>query len=179
MTIGQSVSYRGAVPANLGLGSNLGDRLENLRRAVELVNPAPGIRVIRSSRVYETKPIGPPQPDFLNAVVQIETTLTPRALLDACRVVEDVMGRVRAERWGPREIDVDVLTYGREVIDEPDLVIPHPRMHERAFVMVPLLEVDADPPLPGGRRVNDIRLDPDQLAGVRPFAPPLAGKQSQ
>jgi 2-amino-4-hydroxy-6-hydroxymethyldihydropteridine diphosphokinase len=175
MTIGQSVSYRGLVTATLGLGSNLGDRLENLRRAVDLISGVPGIRVTRSSRVYETRPIGPPQPDFLNAVIQIETTMSPRALLEACRAIEDRMGRVRAERWGSRKIDVDVLTYGREVVEEPNLVIPHPRMHERAFVLVPLLEVDADPPLPGGRGVNDIRLDPDQLAGVRPFAPPLAG----
>jgi 2-amino-4-hydroxy-6-hydroxymethyldihydropteridine diphosphokinase len=175
MTIGQSVSYPGAATATLGLGSNLGDRLLNLRRSVDLLQGVPEIRVVRSSRVYETEPVGPPQPDFLNAVVQIETTLTPRALLEACRTVEAGMGRVRAERWGPRVIDVDVLTYGREVIDEPDLVIPHPRMHERAFVMVPLLELEADPALPGGRTVRDIRLGSEQLAGVRPFAPPLIG----
>jgi 2-amino-4-hydroxy-6-hydroxymethyldihydropteridine diphosphokinase len=175
MTIGQSVSYPRAVAATLGLGSNLGDRLANLRLAVELVEEQPEIRVIRSSRVYETEPVGPPQPDFLNAVVQIETTLAPRALLEACRTVEDGMGRVRAERWGARVIDVDVLTYGRDVIDEPGLVIPHPRMHERAFVMVPLLELDAEPSLPGGRTAGDIRFGSKQLAGVRPVAPPLAG----
>jgi 2-amino-4-hydroxy-6-hydroxymethyldihydropteridine diphosphokinase len=175
MTIGQSVSYPHAVTATLGLGSNLGDRLGNLRRAVDLLQRTPSIRVVRSSRVYETEPVGPPQPDFLNAVVQIETTVEPRALLEACRTVEDGMGRVRTERWGARVIDVDILTYGREVIDEPGLVIPHPRMHERAFVMVPLLEVEADPVLPGGRTVHDIRLGSEQLAGVRPFAPPLVG----
>ena len=175
MTIGQSVSYSRAVSATLGLGSNLGDRLVNLRRAVDLLQRVPEIRVVRSSRVYETKPIGPAQPDFLNAVVQVETTLAPRALLDACRTVEDGMGRERAERWGPRVIDVDVLTYGREVVDEPGLVIPHPRMHERAFVMVPLFELDADPALPGGRTARDIRFRSEQLAGVTPFAPPLVG----
>ncbi|HEX2090553.1 MAG TPA: 2-amino-4-hydroxy-6-hydroxymethyldihydropteridine diphosphokinase [Actinomycetota bacterium] len=174
MTIGQSVSYRGAVTATLGLGSNVGDRLSNLRQAVDLLQRAPRIRVIRSSRVYETKPVGgPPQQDFLNAVVQIETAETPQALLTACRRVEDGMGRVRGERWGPRVIDVDVLTYGREALDEPGLVIPHPRMHERAFVMVPLLELDADPPLPGSRSARDIRFGSEELAGVRPFAPPL------
>ena len=173
MTIGQSVSYPSAVTATLGLGSNVGERLENLRRAVGLLQRAPQIRVIRSSRVYETKPIGPPQPDYLNAVVQIETTVTPPALLAACRRVEDRMGRVRGERWGPRVIDVDVLTYAREVVDEPGLLIPHPRMHERAFVMVPLLELDDDPALPGGRSARDIRFGSEQLAGVRPFAPPL------
>lgn len=173
MTIGQSVSYPSAVTATLGLGSNLGDRLANLRRAVDLLQRTPQMRVIWSSRVYETTPIGPPQPDYLNAVVQIETTVTPPALLAACQSVEDRMGRVRGERWGPRVIDVDVLTFGREVVDEPGLVIPHPRMHERAFVMVPLLELDDDPALPGGRSARDIRFGSEQLAGVRPFAPPL------
>jgi 2-amino-4-hydroxy-6-hydroxymethyldihydropteridine diphosphokinase len=101
--------------------------------------------------------------------------VTPSALLFVCRRVEDRMGRIRKERWGPRVIDVDILTYGREAVDELDLVIPHPRMHERAFVMVPLLELDADPALPGDRSARDIRFDPEQLAGVRPFAPPLVG----
>lgn len=173
MTIGQSLSYAVPVTATVGLGSNVGDRLWNLTRAVALLDGAPGIRLIRSSRVYETAPVGPPQPDFLNAVVQVETTLEPRALLEACLSVEVEMGRVRRERWGPRVIDVDVLTYGRRVVDEPDLVIPHPRMHERAFVLVPLLEVDPDPPLPDGLRAGDVRLSPEQLAGVKLFAPSL------
>ncbi len=176
MTIGQSLSYRSSATAAVGLGSNLGDRLSNLGEAVELLTERSGIRFIRSSRVYETEPVGPAQPDFLNAVVQVETTLGPRALLEACLSVETEMGRVRGERWGPRVIDLDVLTYGREVVEEPDLVIPHPRMHERAFVMVPLLELDPDPPLPGGRRAGAVRVDPGQLAGVRPFAPPFVEK---
>lgn len=176
MTIGQSLSYALPVTATVGLGSNLGDRLRNLREAVELLGGRPGVRLIRSSRVYETEPVGPPQPLFLNAVVQVQAGLAPRALLEGCLAVETEMSRVRGERWGPRVIDLDVLTYGREVVEEPDLVIPHPRMHERAFVIVPLLEVDSDPVLPGGRRAGDLRLDPDQLAGVRPFAPPLFGK---
>jgi 2-amino-4-hydroxy-6-hydroxymethyldihydropteridine diphosphokinase len=83
------------------------------------------------------------------------------------------MGRERGERWGPRVIDLDLLTYGDERIDEPGLTVPHPRMHERGFVLIPLLELEADPPLPEGRRVADIRLGPEALAGVRPFAPGL------
>lgn len=160
--------------AYLGLGVNLGDRLANLRRAVDLLGRTPGIRVVRSSRIYETEPVGgPEQPEYLNAVVEVDTDLSPRDLLEACLVVEAEMGRVRAERWGPRPIDVDVLTFGAETVDEPDLVVPHPRMHERGFVLVPLAELDPDPPLPGGRRLATLRLGPGMLLGVRPFAPPL------
>jgi 2-amino-4-hydroxy-6-hydroxymethyldihydropteridine diphosphokinase len=159
--------------AYLALGSNLGDRLTNLRRAVALLGQR-GMTVVRSSRVYETEPVGgPAQPDYLNAVVEVDTELGSEDLLQACLAVEDALGRVRAERWGPRVIDVDVLTYGRDRIDQPDLVVPHPRMHERGFVLVPLLELDADPPLPGGRRVAELRLDPRVLGGVRPVEPPL------
>ena len=159
------------IRAYLGLGSNLGDRLGNLRRAVDLLDGR-GVRVLRSSRVYETDPVGgPDQPDYLNAVVEVEASGSARDLLEACRAVEDELGRVRGERWGPRIIDVDVLTFGDQTIDEPDLQVPHPRMHERAFVLIPLLELDADPPLPGGRRASDLRLG--ALGGVRLHAPPL------
>lgn len=159
--------------AFLGLGSNLGDRLTNLAQAVSSLSDAEGVRVIRTSRVYETEPVGPPQPDYLNAVAEVLTELSARKLLDVCLEVERQMGRVRAERWGPRVIDIDLLTYGDETIDEPGLTVPHPRMHERAFVLAPLLEMDADPPLPGGRRVATLRLDGLGLFGVRPFAPAL------
>ncbi|HZD17911.1 MAG TPA: 2-amino-4-hydroxy-6-hydroxymethyldihydropteridine diphosphokinase [Actinomycetota bacterium] len=157
----------------LGLGSNLGDRLENLRAAVRLLAEQPGIAVVRSSRVYETEPVGPPQPRYLNAVLEIRTKLDPHRLLEACQAVEHQLGRVRAERWGPRTIDVDVLTVDELVVDEPDLVIPHPRMHERGFVLVPLGELEPEPMLPGGRRLAELRLAPDAVLGVRPFGPPL------
>jgi 2-amino-4-hydroxy-6-hydroxymethyldihydropteridine diphosphokinase len=158
---------------HLGLGSNLGDRVAHLRRAVELLGERE-VRVVRSSRVYETDPVGgPDQPDYLNAVIEAETDLDADGLLLACLWVEDTMGRIRSERWGPRVIDIDVLTYGREEIDTPDLQVPHPRMHERAFVLVPLLELEADPPLPGGRRVDLLRLGPSTLDGVRLHGPPL------
>ncbi|HEX2026184.1 MAG TPA: 2-amino-4-hydroxy-6-hydroxymethyldihydropteridine diphosphokinase [Actinomycetota bacterium] len=157
----------------LGLGSNLGDRLASLTSAVRLLGER-GVEVIRSSRVYETDPVGgPAQGPYLNAVVEIEFSGTARELLDAARAVEEAMGRIRTERWGPRVIDVDILTFGDERVDRPDLVIPHPRMHERGFVLIPLLELTADPPLPGGRRAADVRIGPDALSGVRPFAPPL------
>jgi 2-amino-4-hydroxy-6-hydroxymethyldihydropteridine diphosphokinase len=127
--------------AYLGLGSNLGDRLANLREAVRLLAER-GVRAARSSRVYETDPLGgPPQPEYLNAVVDVETELDARELLEVCLAVEEAMGRERTERWGPREIDIDVLTFGTDEIDQPGLQIPHPRMHERAFVLVPLLEL--------------------------------------
>ncbi len=161
--------------AYLGLGSNLGDRLGNLSGAVRGLEER-GVRVLRSSRVYETDPVGgPPQPDYLNAVVEVEAPGSARDLLDACLAVEEEMGRVRDERWGPRVVDIDVLTFGGEEIDEPGLRVPHPRMHERGFVLIPLLELDADPPLPGGRRAHRIRLGALALGGVRPAAPPLVG----
>jgi 2-amino-4-hydroxy-6-hydroxymethyldihydropteridine diphosphokinase len=157
--------------AFLGLGSNLGDRLANLTQAVKSLALG-GLTIVRTSRVYETAPVGPPQPDYLNAVVEVDTDLSARELLDACLGVERQMGRVRAERWGPRVIDIDLLTFGREVIDELGLTVPHPRMHERAFVLAPLLELEADPPLPGGRRVATLRLG-SELFGVRPYATAL------
>lgn len=159
--------------AFLGLGSNLGDRLANLQRAVELLAAQPGVRVVRTSRVFETEPVGPPQPDYLNAVAEVETELEPRELLGACNAVETELGRVREVPWGPRTIDMDVLTYDREVVDEPGLIVPHPRMHERGFVLVPLLELEADPMLPAGRTLATLRLRPTVTDGVRLFGPPL------
>jgi len=162
------------VTAYLGLGSNVGDRLAMLQQAVDMLGERPGIHVLRSSRVYETQPVGGPgQPDYLNAVLELETDLTARALLDACLEVETAMGRVRDVRWGPRSIDIDLLTFGDLALEEPGLIVPHPRMHERGFVLVPLMELNADPPLPGGRRLASLRLGPVAVFGVRPFAPPL------
>ncbi|HEX6331858.1 MAG TPA: 2-amino-4-hydroxy-6-hydroxymethyldihydropteridine diphosphokinase [Actinomycetota bacterium] len=162
-----------AASAFLGLGSNLGDRLDLLQRAVDLLHRREGIEVVRSSRVYETEPVGPPQPHYLNAVVEVRTTLEPLELLRTCLDVEAELGRVRAERWGPRPIDVDVLTFDRRVVDEPELTIPHPRMHERGFVLVPLAELDPEPMLPGGRSLASVRMAPNAVFGLRVFAPPL------
>jgi 2-amino-4-hydroxy-6-hydroxymethyldihydropteridine diphosphokinase len=164
------------VRAYIGLGSNMGDRLEQLQRAADLLHRTEGVRVLRSSRVYETEPVGgPPQPHYLNAVLEVETELSAPDLLRACLAIEERMKRARVVRWGPRVIDLDVLTYAREEIREqdPPLTVPHPRMHERGFVLLPLAELDADPPLPGGRRLGELRTGSIALSGVRPFAPPL------
>lgn len=159
--------------AYLALGSNLGDRLGTLQRAVDLLGEREGIEVLRSSRVYETEPVGPPQPAYLNAVLEIATDLEPRGLLEASLEIEAALGRERSEPWGPRTLDIDVLTYDELEMHEPDLEIPHPRMHERGFVLVPLGELTADPMLPGGRRLKTLRLAPGAVLGVRAFAPPL------
>jgi 2-amino-4-hydroxy-6-hydroxymethyldihydropteridine diphosphokinase len=125
--------------AYLGLGSNVGDRLAHLQAAVDGLAGTDGIEVVAVSPVYETEPVGgPPQDDYLNAVVALDTELTSRDLLDVAHRLEAGEHRVRAERWGPRTLDVDVLLVGDDVVDEPDLVVPHPRMTERAFVLVPL-----------------------------------------
>jgi 2-amino-4-hydroxy-6-hydroxymethyldihydropteridine diphosphokinase len=127
--------------------------------------------VVASSRIWETEPVGgPDQPDYLNVVVRIETELEPNDLLAACLRVEGSLGRLRDVRWGPRTIDVDVLLFGEVISDDPTLTLPHPRMLERAFVLLPLLELDPDPVLPDGRRVLEQAIDTD---GVRLFAPPL------
>ncbi len=160
------------VVAFLGLGSNLGDRLTNLQAAVDALQTEPGLRVTASSRVWETAPVGgPPQPDYLNAVIQVETDLSARDLLDAARRVESRLGRVRSQRWGARTMDVDILLYDDAQIDETDLVIPHLRLTERAFVVLPLLELEPDPVLPDGTRLKEVRIDTN---GVVPSASPLA-----
>jgi 2-amino-4-hydroxy-6-hydroxymethyldihydropteridine diphosphokinase len=131
--------------AYLGLGSNLGDRLDHLQRAVDALDAVEGIDVVAVSHVYETAPVGgPQQDDFLNAALAIDTTLDPFALLRAAQAVEQGEQRVRTVRWGPRTLDVDVLRYGDERISTPDLEIPHLRMHERAFVLAPLRDVAPD-----------------------------------
>jgi len=136
----------------LGLGSNLGDRESTLQSAVAALGHAPNVMVRRVSRFIETPPHGgPPQPDYLNGAVEIQTELAPRQVLELLTAIEQRLGRVRAERWGPRTLDLDLLLYDHEVINEPGLRIPHPRMHERSFVLQPLAEIapDARHPLLG------------------------------
>ncbi len=142
----------GRVTAYVGLGSNLGERAENLRRAVAELGRRDGISVAAVSSFIETEPVGgPPQPPFINAAARLLTRLEPRALLEALLAVEDAFGRRREVRWGPRTLDLDLLLYGDRVIDEPGLTVPHPLMHERAFVLVPLGEIapEATHPLLG------------------------------
>ena len=160
--------------AFLGLGSNLGDRQEHLQRAVDLLGAEPGIEVVGSSSVWETDPVGgPSQPDYLNAVVRVRTDLAPHDLLGACLRTEAALGRVRDVRWGPRTIDIDVLLIDALALGDADLTVPHPRMIERAFVLLPLLELDPAAALPDGTPLADARLGVGS-GGVRPFAPPLA-----
>jgi 2-amino-4-hydroxy-6-hydroxymethyldihydropteridine diphosphokinase len=159
------------VGAYLGLGSNVGDRLATLQHAVDLLGEDPGIQVRRSSRVWETDPVGgPEQPDFLNAVVEVDTDLEPLDLLAVVDRVEATLGRFRDVHWGPRTIDIDILLIDDLVLGGDRLTVPHPRMHERAFVIAPLLELIPDPVLPTGIRLLDTRVT-DQP--VRPHAPPL------
>lgn len=128
--------------AHLALGSNLGDRAAHLQFAVDALAGAKGVDVLAVSRVYETAPVGgPPQDEYLNAVVAIETGLDPRALLALAQRIERDAQRVRSERWGPRTLDVDVLTYDDVRLDDPDLTLPHPRMEGRGFVLAPLRDV--------------------------------------
>ena len=129
-------------PAYLGLGSNLGDRHGHLAAAIRRLHATPGIRIVNVSCVYETKPVGyTAQPDFLNLAVTVATTLPPHVLLDACLRIETELGRVRLERWGPRTVDLDLLSYGEVLLDDNRLTLPHPRMLERGFVLVPLAEI--------------------------------------
>ena len=129
--------------AYLGLGTNVGAREKNLREAVDLITDISGIEVTTVSSIYETEPWGyEDQNDFLNLCVELKTELTPQELLASCQEVENKMGRVRKEKWGPRVIDVDILLYDDFKIDTSKLVIPHPRMDERAFVLVPLRELN-------------------------------------
>jgi len=157
--------------ATLGLGANLGDRLRSLQSAVDLL-AAEGVRAVASSRVWETDPAGgpPDQPPYLNAVIRTETQAAPQEALAACNRVEAELGRTREVRWGPRTIDIDVLLYDELIVNEPRLTIPHPRMTERSFVVLPLLELDPDPVLADGTRILDLAVDGE---GARPYAPPL------
>ena len=142
----------------MGLGSNLGDRAATLARAVELVGRKPDIDLVAVSSFRETDPVGYlDQPSFLNGAVGVETSLTPRQVLDVLLGVELELGRTRlGPQYGPRTIDLDLLLFGDEVVDEPGLTIPHPRLHERAFVLEPLAELDPDLVVPGRGRVADL-----------------------
>lgn len=145
--------------AYVGLGSNLGDREATLRRALELLEATPGLRVAAVSSLRETDPVGDEdQPRFLNGACAVETELAPRELLARLLEIELELGRVRDgnRRFGPRTADLDVLLYGGETVAEPDLVVPHPRLAERRFALEPLAELDPQLALPDGRRVADL-----------------------
>ncbi len=141
--------------AYVGIGANLGPREETLRRAVELLGRADGVEVVGVSELRETDPVGVvDQPPFLNGAVAIETMLSARALLDLLLEIERSLGRVRGERWGPRVVDLDLLVYGNEVVDEPGLHVPHPRLHERRFALEPLADLNPELEIPGRGTVS-------------------------
>jgi len=151
--------------AFLGLGSNMGDKEENIKKALEMLKDESGIDIDRVAPFYRTAPVGYTQQDwFLNTVAQIQTTLKPDNLLAQILGIEDFLGRKRQIRWGPRVVDLDILTYGLHVIREPGLEVPHPRMLERAFVMVPLADLAPDLLLPGGKTAEEIA---EELKGLQ------------
>ncbi|MGG5254567.1 2-amino-4-hydroxy-6-hydroxymethyldihydropteridine diphosphokinase [Neobacillus sp. SM06] len=155
--------------AFVGLGSNIGDRYQYLVRAIQLLANHPEIFLVNYSSVYETDPVGYEDQDlFLNMVIEIKTSLSAEMLLEACLQIECQLGRKREIKWGPRTIDLDILLYNQENIETEKLIIPHPRMAERAFVMVPLIEIKPDLQFPGKEQF--LHLDVDQLLdteGVR------------
>ncbi|MFF9852856.1 2-amino-4-hydroxy-6-hydroxymethyldihydropteridine diphosphokinase [Streptomyces litmocidini] len=145
--------------AVLALGANLGNRLETLQGAIDALGDTPGLRVKAVSPVYETAPWGVDpgtQPSYLNAVALVKTTLPPSSLLERAHAVEEAFHRVREERWGARTIDVDIVTYADVISDDPVLTLPHPRAHQRAFVLAPWHDVDPEAQLPGHGPVADL-----------------------
>ncbi|OON75324.1 2-amino-4-hydroxy-6-hydroxymethyldihydropteridine diphosphokinase [Streptomyces tsukubensis] len=145
--------------AVVALGSNLGNRLETLQGAIDALEDTPGLRVKAVSRVYETEPWGVEpgsQPSYFNAVVVIRTTLPPSSLLERAHAVEEAFHRVRTEHWGPRTIDVDIVSYADVVSDDPELTLPHPRAHERAFVLAPWHDVDPEALIPGRGGITEL-----------------------
>ena len=154
----------------LGLGANLGNRLAALTEALVLLDTTPSMRMLSCSSVYETEPWGMvDQPQFLNLVAGFETTLSPQDLLAGCKQVESQVGRTESYRWGPRQIDVDILLYGDAVVSstQPELQIPHARLAERAFALVPLAEIAPDAVVPAlGKQVAQLLSKVDGNEGV-------------
>ncbi|MFE7188746.1 2-amino-4-hydroxy-6-hydroxymethyldihydropteridine diphosphokinase [Kitasatospora sp. NPDC057541] len=144
--------------AVVALGSNLGNRLDTLQGAVDALADTPGLKVKAVSAVYETEAVGGPaeQPAYYNAVVVLRTSLPPRDLLERGNAIEDAFGRVRSVHWGPRTLDVDILVYEGVVSEDPQLLLPHPRSHERAFVLAPWLDAQPDAEVPGHGPVAEL-----------------------
>ena len=132
------------VQAAIALGSNLGDSRRTVTEAIGAIDREAGVCVVEQSPLYKTAPIGPPQPDYINACIVVETVLLPQVLLQRLLVIEQRFGRVRQTRWGARSLDLDLLLFGDRTIDRPGLTVPHPRLHERFFVLVPLSDIAPD-----------------------------------
>lgn len=155
--------------AYVALGANLGDPARQVRQALRELEQVGDTRVTAHSSLYRTAPAGfPDQPDFVNAVAQLETGLAPRALLDALFEIENLHGRRRGQANAPRTLDLDLLLYDSLTIDQPGLQVPHPRLHQRGFVLVPLAEIAADAMVPGQGRVGELLKRVDR-AGVEPL----------
>jgi 2-amino-4-hydroxy-6-hydroxymethyldihydropteridine diphosphokinase len=149
----------------LALGSNLGDRLANLQAGIDAVAAAPGITATAVSAVFETSPVGgPEQPDYLNAVLLARSDRPAVEILSRCQAAEQARGRERRERWGPRTLDIDIIACGEETSADPRLTLPHPRAHERAFVLVPWHDVDPGASLPGFGPVAGLIVGPGASA---------------
>ncbi|MHB0870391.1 MAG: 2-amino-4-hydroxy-6-hydroxymethyldihydropteridine diphosphokinase [Chloroflexota bacterium] len=156
--------------AYLALGSNVGDRLANLRQAVDLLSSTTGLSVLRAAGVYETEPVGVrDQPWFLNTVVELSTGLSPQELLAAVKGVERSVGRTPTYRWGPREIDVDILLYEGAAVSSDELTIPHPRMRERLFVLLPLRDLCPEWRDAEGAGIDELIERNRGTAEVRPY----------
>jgi 2-amino-4-hydroxy-6-hydroxymethyldihydropteridine diphosphokinase len=164
------LSYQALVRAYVGVGSNLGDRWAHLALAASMLHRSPRVALLRASRVYDTAPIGPPQPNYLNAVLELETELPPRALHAVLQLAENAAGRRRSTvRWSSRTLDLDLLLYGDEVILDQRLRVPHPEISVRRFVLAPLAELCPERVIPGiGRTVNELlaRAPRDEVAAV-------------
>ena len=153
------------VQAYLGLGSNIGDRKQLLLTAIDLIGNIKGIKVTKQSSIYETAPIGyTDQPNFLNLCLEIETELSPQQLLKHCLDIEQQLHRVREIRWGPRTLDIDILLYSDNIIETDNLSVPHPRMQERAFVLIPLNDIASDKKDPRlNQKIHDLVFPDDTV----------------
>ena len=155
----------------IALGSNLGDSANLLQLALNALSQEDGIVLTHVSPFYQTSPVGPPQPDYVNTCALLYTTLFPFELLSRLLQVEQQFGRVRQERWGPRVLDLDLLLYGDRIIDQPGLQIPHPRMRDRAFVLVPLADIAGDWVEPTSQQTVASLLNNVDPAGVKLIVP--------
>jgi 2-amino-4-hydroxy-6-hydroxymethyldihydropteridine diphosphokinase len=156
-------------PAVLSLGSNVGDRVANLQGAIDTLADTPEVHVVTVSSVYETQPVDAPDgsPDFLNAILLADTTLSIAMLLERAQAVEAAFGREHGERNAPRTLDIDLIVVGDRVNESPELTLPHPRAHERAFVLVPWHEIDASALIPGKGKIADLLASLDTSTVVK------------
>lgn len=153
----------------IALGSNLGDSEQTIETALKRLDQIDGMEMVVRSQLYKTAPVGPPQPDYINACAIFRTHFSPARVLQILLTTEASFGRIRRERWGPRTLDLDLLFYGDRVLDTPSLALPHPRMHQRAFVLVPLAEIAPDWWHPVHQKNVKKLLEQVEPAGVYPL----------